>query len=376
MKAWTIRRAFAVLCATLIFAPLSLAKAAQACPPHVVQRGDTLGIIAERLLGDKEHAQEIYVANRAVIGRNPDIITLGMVLQIPCDVVARDKALDTPAQPLRGEPVAAGGADAVMRTLRAAAAAKPASQPQRFHLIGGGPFSPYVSDNAPGRGLAMALVQAAFDTQPDTTITLGIVADRAAHLEVILPLGGLQLSFPWVYPECGEASQLTPIEARLCADYIASDSLYEQVTEFFARADGAWAQVDTPEAMMGARLCRPMGYPTGDLTRLGLLPDGVLLVRAETPLNCLRAVDEGRVDIASMDARLTRALVATKGLQNPLIVLEAFTRVDPLRAVARRDDPQGRAAIEAFNTGLASLAETGQWFEIVERHLNVDDTGG
>lgn len=375
MTAWTIRRACAVLCATLFFGGPSPAQTALACPSHIVKRGDTLGIIAERFLGDKERAQEVYVANRAVVGRNPDIITLGMVLQIPCDTGARIGVSDTPARPSRGKPAASGGADAVAQRLRAAAA-KAAPQMQSFHLIGGGPFSPYVSRDDPGRGLAMALVQAAFDTLPDTTTTLGIVADRAAHLEVILPRGGLHLSFPWVYPECGETSQLTPTEARLCADYIASDSLYEQVTEFFARADGAWAQVETPTAMMGARLCRPVGYPTGDLTRLGLLPDGVRLVRAKTPLDCLRAVDGGRVDIASMDARLTRALVTTKGLQNPLIVLEAFTSVDPLRAIARREDPQGRAAIAAFNTGLATLAETGQWFEIVEQHLNVDDTGG
>ncbi len=50
--------------------------------PYVVQRGDTLTRIAERLLGDAARWEEIYHVNRDQI-RDPDNIREGMVLWVP-----------------------------------------------------------------------------------------------------------------------------------------------------------------------------------------------------------------------------------------------------------------------------------------------------
>ncbi|MEM9431848.1 MAG: rhodanese-like domain-containing protein [Pseudomonadota bacterium] len=60
---------------------------AQACiPRHIVEPGDSLGRLAETYLGARERFVDIYRANRAVIGGDPNTIRRGTVLTIPCDV--------------------------------------------------------------------------------------------------------------------------------------------------------------------------------------------------------------------------------------------------------------------------------------------------
>jgi nucleoid-associated protein YgaU len=49
---------------------------------HRVVDGDTLASIAQRYLGDAQHAPEIFEANRDVL-TNPELLPIGAVLKIP-----------------------------------------------------------------------------------------------------------------------------------------------------------------------------------------------------------------------------------------------------------------------------------------------------
>ena len=49
---------------------------------YTVKAGDTLGKIAEKLLGDADKWKEIYEANQDVI-KDPNVIRVGMELEIP-----------------------------------------------------------------------------------------------------------------------------------------------------------------------------------------------------------------------------------------------------------------------------------------------------
>ncbi|HET6315225.1 MAG TPA: LysM peptidoglycan-binding domain-containing protein [Chloroflexota bacterium] len=54
-----------------------------AADEYVVESGDTLRSIAERVYGDAAQWSRIYDANRAAIGADPDTITAGTRLTIP-----------------------------------------------------------------------------------------------------------------------------------------------------------------------------------------------------------------------------------------------------------------------------------------------------
>lgn len=396
------RAAFTVL-ACLLAAPIS----AQDCPTHVVQGGETLRRIAEAYLGAADLSGLIYSRNRSVIGESPDRIEPGMTLTVPCEggiasavptsPVTPDASAPAPAVPAESEPVdvaeeseavspselvsvsgagSASGLAGPAPTPRPAPDASPvvaAKPPQNsdsssavLHIVTGGPYRPYVTPEAGDGGLVPVLVRAALDTTRGPTPRIAFVNDPEAHVTELLPRGVYSVSFPWLMPDCVAEA---PDPLGLCAGFVASDTLYEQVTEFYAISDGPFAGATTLSDLSGARICRPEGWPVWDLEAAGLLPDSATRVVRPDPGSCLRALDAGEADVASLDAMLARAIAGRSDLKNPLVVLEPLTRAEGLRAIARADDPAGAAAIERLNRGLRAIAEAGTWFELVRAQI-------
>ena len=56
---------------------------AAAVKKHTVQKGESLSLIAKQYYGDIHKWKDIYEANKATIGDNPDIIKPGQELVIP-----------------------------------------------------------------------------------------------------------------------------------------------------------------------------------------------------------------------------------------------------------------------------------------------------
>ncbi|MEL6266335.1 MAG: LysM peptidoglycan-binding domain-containing protein, partial [Pseudomonadota bacterium] len=103
------RRVATVLAGTVALAATSAA----ACgTTHVVAAGESLSVIARAHYGSTSAYHRIYEQNRAVIGSNPDMIHIGMTLQVPCaDIGAGVAAAVQPVQPLAAAPGLAGGFD-------------------------------------------------------------------------------------------------------------------------------------------------------------------------------------------------------------------------------------------------------------------------
>ena len=56
---------------------------AAAVKKHVVQKGESLSLIAKQYYGDIHKWKDLYEANKTVIGDNPDVIKPGQELVIP-----------------------------------------------------------------------------------------------------------------------------------------------------------------------------------------------------------------------------------------------------------------------------------------------------
>ncbi len=344
-----------------------------ACPVHVVAEGDTLGDIAQRYYGVRGRADMIYRANLVLIGPDPDIIEDGQRLMLPCEgdavLIAMPGGVMDKDEMAEAVMVKAGP-DAIPEpmTEKPEMAEKAMSSESSLHILTGGPFAPFAGQDLPGGGMIIELLEVALAISGDGPHEFAFVNDRAAHLDLIAPRGGWALAAPWTYPDCS-ASDLGVEMQEICGTYIASNGFYEFVTEFYARADSEWATVILPGGLMNTRFCRPEGYPLHDLEGFGLLPDGVELVQAASPTECLQALDEGRVDIASMDAAVTRALVDRVEIANPIIVLESLTQINKLRVLAPRANPSAEALIARLNTALDEMSDDGRWYDIVNRHL-------
>lgn len=426
-------RILAGLAAATLMAATGEARAG--CGEHVVQRGDTLRTIAIQYFGTDTETQRLFEMNRAVIGDNIDLIEVGQVLRLPCPGGALgngpDMAADAPVDGTRSfaalklgammpemspamESTAETGIEYVIEeapghdapsldralelaermsadTGTDAAEAMPMPKPMPdtdlsmvedavyappeddgvLYLLTGGPFPPFVDTTREAGGLIPHLVEAALSNTPEPVgFEIGFVNDQAALLATIMPRGGFDLTFPWFYPDCSRTG-LDEAALNMCQTYLASDPVYEMVTEFYTRADSPRAGALVAADLNGATLCRPVGAPVSDLEAIGLLPDSIDLVRGASPSECLRRLDEGMVDVASMDGSVARTLIQSIGITQPLVVLDRFTRVETLHVLAPRSDPRAQDKLDAFNAGLFRISESGEWFEIVNKHINV-----
>ncbi|SMR82325.1 amino acid ABC transporter substrate-binding protein, PAAT family [Aliiroseovarius halocynthiae] len=93
------------------------AVAQEACSDYVVKRGDSLREISMRAFGTTDF-RKIYNANKQAIGKDPNIIRLGMTLSIPCDdnsvirIVTANSDAEKMAREMSAELIAAAEARA------------------------------------------------------------------------------------------------------------------------------------------------------------------------------------------------------------------------------------------------------------------------
>ncbi len=69
--------------AALDAAQAKLAADAAAVKKHIVKKGESLSLIAKQYYGDVKKWKQLYEANKATVGANPDLIQPGMELVIP-----------------------------------------------------------------------------------------------------------------------------------------------------------------------------------------------------------------------------------------------------------------------------------------------------
>ena len=72
-----------VICALVALSAPLAAHAQEACAPYIVKDGDSLGSIAQTAYGTFDY-QIIFNANREVLAGNPNNLTAGLELKLPC----------------------------------------------------------------------------------------------------------------------------------------------------------------------------------------------------------------------------------------------------------------------------------------------------
>ena len=324
------------------------AAAQSACEMYRIQRGDTMREIARNAYGTDDFGA-IYDANATQIGRNPNVIEVGVVLRLPCI----DGSLPEGAEP----PLRQGTGN----------------DPDIASFVTANGYLPYTDESLPGRGLFTQLVETAMlRAAPKQKREVIFVNDWASHLEVLLPTLAFDASFPWTRPGCESQSNLTQIERYSCEHYIYSDPFYEIVDGFFSLNDGKYEAVSRFADLQGATICRPEGYPTGHLEEHGLMPPATKLVRPINANECFDQLMSGYVDMVALDTRSGDRSIAELGLTHEVAANPNLSMVMPLQVAVHRSNPGSEALIETLNKGLKTMLETGEWHDIVADGLRLD----
>ena len=320
-------------------------QAQSACESYRIQRGDTLHKIARAAYGDDSYFRAIYTANAEEIGRNPNIITIGLTLRLPCPDGSMPEDASQPAIEV-------------------------SNNQNRITLVTGNGYLPYTDESLPGRGLITRLVETSIRRgAPDQKADVVFVNDWAAHLEVLLPSLAFDASFPWSRPACSIDEGLTAMERYSCDNYVYSQPLYEITDGFFAIKGSGYDSASTMIELRGAIICRPEGYPTSHLQTAGLMPPVTELIQPDTAEKCFDALILGEADIVSLDTRSGDAAVATLGLENEVAVNPHLMSIVPLQVAAHKSNPEGLKAIDILNRGMQEMLQSGEWHSIVSQGL-------
>ncbi len=331
-----------ILASAVALAPAG-ANAQEACTVYRVQQGDTLREIAERAYGQDDY-RLIWRANEAEIGRNPNIITVGSVLRLPC-------------------------LDGSMPEETTTANLVPAED-ARFSFVTANGYLPYTDESLDQRGLITNLVQTAMlRAAPQAPIEVVFVNDWSAHLEVLLPRQSFDASFPWTRPGCETQGKLTTVELYACQNFIYSDPFYEIVDGFFSRNGSGFENVIAFEAFQGTTICRPEGYPTSHLEENGLMPPAVTLVQPTRAHDCFQLLMAGQVDLVALDTRTGEYVMRDLNLAFEVSENPHLYSIQPLQVALLDANPKSAELIETLNTGLRRMLESGEWASIVSEGL-------
>lgn len=342
----------------------SAASAQTPCEPYTIQAGDTLRSISNRVgVGT---FRELYEDNIAVIGPNVNLIEVGTVLQMPCEVdvpviVATpdpEPAPEPAPAPATPEPVVAevivddgtGADDPVLRLV----------------TYDGNP--PYSGSDLLDGGLATALIERAYELgRPGAEVDLTMEANQLAFT---LGLGReiYDIGFPSIRPDCNVIDLLTIELIELCAKYVFSEPFHQIAMEGYALTGSTNAGAATVADLRNARICRPENLFTFDLDAVQLPGPRGALVRTADATACFEALANGDVDIVSVSMTQSRGGIAATGLGDRVSTVPALERTVTLHAVANVTNPTGVDAIARLNSGIAQMRANGDWFRLVTRN--------
>lgn len=349
------------LLASVFFMGLASAAAAQSCGgTYVVQRGDSLSLIADALYKDVGKWTAIHQSNISTIGSNPERIAVGMSLNLTC---------------IDGLPTGLeGGVDLAALTASAAAAQPLVVAPgnarsrSKINILTGTDFAPFTDSDLPNGGMLTEVVQAAMDeVNPEQGFAIHWVNDWGAHFEPLLSNALLDIGFPWFKPNCDAQP-----DTYRCQNLLFSDSMFEVLILLFVDTSRPF-EFRTTDDIKGKRLCRPAGYATYifDQSERNWLRDGVIeLVVGDSPADCVEKVAEGEADAAVLNEFLGRQTVKDLGLKGQIDVAGGNPiSIDGNYMVVHKSHPNGPELLAVFEEGLAKIKENGEYQRIVGEHM-------
>lgn len=334
--------ALALTLAALALGP-GRADAQDVCDFYRVKKGDTLRDISERVYGDRNY-RRIWNANRSEIGRNPNVISVGTVLRLPC------RAGQKPRKAASENATVPGTAEVTLVTANG--------------------YLPYTDESLAQRGLFTHLVtNALMRAAPGRSFEIVFVNDWAAHLETLLPRQAFDASFPWTRPGCETGGHLGQTERYACENFVYSDPFYEIVDGFFTRAGSDYRDVTDFRQLGGSVICRPEGYPTGHLEEAGLTTGDVTLVRATSTAECFDLLMSGKADLVALDTRAGERAVTDLGLAFEVVENPYLFAIQELRIALHKNNPKSAQLVADLNRGLRIMLESGEWAAIVSDGL-------
>ena len=125
--------------------------------------------------------------------------------------------------------------------------------------------------------------------------------------------------------------------------------------------------------MVGKTLCRMSGYSTHELDQGGRnwVKEGkIKLERPDGVDDCFNLLLEGKVDAVMIDEFAGKAVLKEMGQLERIQPLPRPLGIVPLNVLIHKGNPRAAEIVETINAGLRKLKATGEYQEVIGRHLS------
>lgn len=316
---------------------------------YTVRSGDSLSGIAARVYGDPKAFQFIFSANADTIGDNPSLIKVGNALNIPCI----DSTTESTAPQL---------------TVERGVERLPFPNQRQMRLMTGTDWAPFTNEDQEQGGMLVEMVNAALsksDQKPEYKIDF--VNDWGAHLSPMLTDIAYDFSIAWYQPNCDVVSRLGEDSQFRCNNFDWADPIYEQIMGYYIRASDPIPQ--SYDDLMGKTICRPAGYSLFFLEEDNLKEPNITLAQPNAVVDCMNGLHDGSYDVVVLAPEVAEVAMAEIGVTDKTVFAEPLSKVILISAVISKNHPQKEAMLAQFNSAMSQLKESGEWFQIVLRHL-------
>lgn len=350
-----IRRCVAIFLGVMCWAQ---ALGAQTCGgPYQVTRGDSLSVIAAEQYRNAFVWTEIYQANRALIGDDPDTILRGTFLTLPClnGLPIFGQAAAKTAQEEQLSPPPAASLEPP--TKEEFVTEEPQEEPVKpIYVQMPVELAPFATPQKAGGGMFAELITSALRlTEPERPIIFAQDYAGTNPPDLVAPHFAL---------EC-------PAETA-CGDIVQSDPMFEVLIVLFVN-NARPVPMASPADMHGRVLCRPTGLPTQMLDNKDRkwLREGHIELRQPNQIEvCFELLSEGEVDAVVINEFTGRAVVAQLGMEDRVTGLfRTPLAVTWLGAAAPSNNASAQETISALNSGLVLRRKMGDYRRILEQHL-------
>ncbi|KQI72679.1 peptidoglycan-binding protein LysM [Loktanella sp. 5RATIMAR09] len=326
------------------------AQAQEQCSFYTVVRGDVLSRIATAAEVPGGF-RVLFDANTTVL-ESPNRLEVGQVLAIPC----ADGSLPTGAAAV----VAASTAPAPVTS----APARP------LRIATGSDYAPFTDEDLPGGGMITRMVDRSMQLgNPDQEYDIVFVNDWGSHLETLLPIGAIDMAFPWFRPDCSRVENLGPASASRCTDFNHSDPFYEIIVDFYTLNGSEYANAQSTDDLFGARVCRPEAWFTFDLEAAQLVEPNITYVTTVAQNGCFQLLQNGEVDVVTYDALPAEEDIRSAGMVDAVATLEPLRGAVSSHIFVSKDNAFANEALPIINAGLEQLRLSGEWFNIVRESI-------
>jgi polar amino acid transport system substrate-binding protein len=372
---------------------------------HVVQPGETLSRIALKAYGDRFKWPAIVSANEKRLASGRSLIAPGQKLLIPCikdaaeietqaaepvltpaEVLPDDTTVDAPSAvdivgstdlPEEAPRDAATEVATLPKSLAPsvpAASTKMAVEPlTRIGLLTPGNLVPFADRALPNGGLVTELLERALQSNPRTLRLprqLYWIGDRSSHQQLLGRSVGFDVSFPWERPDCEHGDQLGPAARELCQRFLFTEPFLEEMDRLFVLRTSNFAFRDDAE-IIGRRICGTANMQIEALDANGrrwVSDDRIVFFRA-SQLECFRMLQAKEIDAVYTTDLAGVSAINMLELTKDVKALERPVAITLLSAIVARNHPHATEIVNGINDGLAALHESGEYDDVVSRHL-------